>query len=143
MKTTITRLYGFDAGHRVMGHEGHCQNPHGHRYQVEITAQADVLDDLGRVIDFSVLKQKVGGWLNEHWDHTFIVNSSDLILLDALMAVTDARKSPFVVSFNPTAENLAEFILKSVCPNVLRGTGVTVTKIKLWETPNCFAEVNL
>src|SRR5262249_14498003 len=53
---TCTRLLQFDAGHRVYQHEGKCANLHGHRYTAEITAQAEALDKIGRVIDFSVLK---------------------------------------------------------------------------------------
>ena len=52
---TCTRRIQFCAGHRVMGHEGKCRNLHGHNYVVFVTAQADELDSVGRVIDFSVL----------------------------------------------------------------------------------------
>ena len=55
----ITRRLEFDAGHRVLGHEGKCKNLHGHRYSAEITVTAPDLDGLGRVIDFGVIKEKV------------------------------------------------------------------------------------
>ena len=74
---TITRRLEFDAGHRVFGHESKCATLHGHRYVVEVTAQAAKLDSVGRVIDFSVLKERIGAWLDEKWDHNVIVFEQD------------------------------------------------------------------
>lgn len=115
---------------------------HGHNYVAIFHAVADGLDDIGRVIDFSVLKEKIGGWIDEKWDHTFIVYEKDVEVRNALESV--ARKKPFFVAkFNPTAENMAEFLLKVICPRVLDGTGVQVRRIQLWETENCSVEVTL
>ena len=92
MTTTATRRLTFCAGHRVLGHESKCSNLHGHNYIVEVTAEMNpsngaAVDDIGRVIDFSVLKECVGGWLERHWDHGFIVNTLDATVLRALDAV--------------------------------------------------------
>ena len=51
-------------------------------------------------------------------------------------------KEPFILDYNPTAENMALFLLHDVCPNLLADTNIEVVRIKLWETPNCFAEVS-
>ena len=75
--TTATRRVQFCAGHRVMGHENKCAHLHGHNYVALITARADKLDSVGRVIDFSVIKQRVGGWIEQHWDHGFIIARND------------------------------------------------------------------
>lgn len=136
-----SRKVHFCSGHRVLNHESKCANLHGHNYVAWIYAQADKLDSLGRVIDFSVLKEKVGGWIDKHWDHTTL-----LFYKDPLTEFNDKfgeNKKVFVCNFNPTAENMAEYLLKVVCPNELKGTGVNVTKIVLYETENCFAEVEL
>lgn len=139
---TITRKLEFDAGHRVHNHESKCGTLHGHRYVAEITASAPELDALGRVIDFSVLKEKIGSWIDEAWDHTTLVFQDDHQTHNALLAMP-RFKPPFVCSFNPTAENMAAYLLREICPKLMAGTGVTVTKIRLWETPNCHAEVTL
>lgn len=139
---TVTRKLEFDAAHRVMNHESKCATLHGHRYVIEIEAQADNLDDLGRVIDFSVLKAKVGTWLDEHWDHTAIIYGEDLDTLAGLKSVP-GFKPIYVSNWNPTAENMAAFLLHEVCPQELAGTGVTVTRVTVWETPNCKAEASL
>ncbi len=139
---TCTRILKCDAGHRVFGHEGKCRHAHGHEYKFEITAHADSLDDIGRVIDFSVIKSRVGGWIDEHWDHNFLVNVNDTSLLNALIGCSN-DKLPFVCQFNPTAENMANFLLKSICPEVLKGTGVVVSHVRVYETVNCFADAFL
>lgn len=136
---TITRKLEFDAGHRVMNHESKCATLHGHRYVVEIVATAPELDSLGRVIDFSVLKQKIGTWLDEQWDHNVIVFEQDLEVISALRSVP-RKKDPWVAPFNPTAENMAKYLFNVVCPKLLKDTTVTVVKVIVWETPNCRAE---
>lgn len=141
MKTQAVRKCKFDAGHRVVNHESKCRTIHGHEYWAHIYAEADGLDSIGRVIDFSVIKEKVGGWLDEQWDHNFIVWENDPNL--PLLQQCDGLKKPFVSKWNPTAENMAEYLLKEICPKVLDGTGVVVTKIKLFETTNCYVEVSL
>ena len=142
MITTITRKIEFDAGHRVMNHESKCATLHGHRYVVEITATAPGLDEIGRVIDFSVLKALIGTWIDEEWDHTTILFEQDIETIRALDMVPGYKK-PWIAPFNPTAENMAEHLLKIVCPMLLADTGVTVTKVTIWETPNCKAECAL
>jgi len=150
----VTRRIEFDAAHRVAGHESKCGTIHGHRYVAEITAQASDLDNLGRVIDFSVLKEKVGGWIDTHWDHTSIIyhgslkSSTCFFYYDdeptlALLQQAPAWKHVWVAPWNPTAENMAHHLLHVICPMVLDGTGVKVVKVRLYETPNCWADCEL
>lgn len=139
---TCTRRLEFDYGHRVYKHESKCAHVHGHRGVVEVMALAPELDSLGRIIDFSVLKQLVGGWIDEHWDHNTLVFHKDETLLAALRA-TEGNKAPFVCEFNPTAENMAAYLLNVVCPQVLKDTGVQVVRVTLWETPNGRADATV
>lgn len=139
---TITRKLEFDAGHRVMNHESKCATLHGHRYVVELTATAESLDSIGRIIDFSVLKERIGGWIDANWDHTCLIFKEDRVVINALKFLPQ-HKPVFETDFNPTAENMAEYLLNTVCPEKLKDTGVQVTKVTLWETPNCKAEASL
>ncbi len=137
----ITRTLEFDAAHRVVNHESKCANLHGHRYKVEIEAESDALDDIGRVIDFSVIKQKIGGWIDENWDHTAIINLHDPLLGFAeAMAI---NKPVYKLRDNPTAENMASYLLRHICPGLMDGTGIRVCRVTIWETPNCRAEDSL
>ncbi len=135
---TCTRKIEFDAAHRVMLHESKCKNLHGHRYVVEVTAQAPELDALGRVVDFGVLKDKLGGWIDEHWDHQTILFDEDKALGSAIAAETG--QPIFYLNANPTAENMAKHLLEKVCPTLFSGA-LKIVKITLRETPNCWVEV--
>lgn len=141
-KITCTRKIHFSSGHRVLGHEGKCANPHGHNYYAHIVAEAKSLDELGRVIDFSVLKEKIGSWIDHHFDHTFLVFEKDHEMIEALKNIKSS-KPPFICPFNPTAENIANYLLTVVCKNVLEDSNVTVTKVIVYETDNCYAEAKL
>jgi 6-pyruvoyltetrahydropterin/6-carboxytetrahydropterin synthase len=142
--TTISaaRRVQFCAGHRVRNHENKCKHLHGHNYQVFFHAQcADGLDELGRVIDFGVLKDKLGSWIEENWDHGFVLWRDDVDAIEALRKLPDQKI--YLTPTNPTAENMALYLLNMVAPSLMAGSGVTVTKIVLWETENCFVEVVL
>ena len=139
---TATRKLKFDAGHRVMNHESKCRNAHGHEYIVMVTAKArNGLDALGRIIDFSVLKSVLGEWLDEKWDHGFIVYDKDAEMINALEQVEGQKL--YKLPFNPTAENMAEYLLKTICPKLFDGFGIIVTAIEVHETENCYAKAEL
>lgn len=137
---TCTRRIEFDAGHRVLGHQGKCIYPHGHRYVVELTAESDVLNDLGMVVDFGKLKQVCGGWIDEALDHGFLVYDQDHELLKALQGLSSAKVVP--VPFNPTAENLAAWLLDRF-NLLLSDQPLSVIQVRVWETPNCYADSKL
>lgn len=137
MKTQAVRIIKFDAGHRVLNHESKCRNFHGHEYKAEIYAEAYSLDSLGRVIDFSVIKEKIGSWIDDNWDHAMLINVKDPDL--STFHSLDGGKKIYECGYNPTAENIAKD-LYHWSNDLLRGTGVKVTKIKLWETSNCYVE---
>lgn len=137
MRTQAVRIIKFDAGHRVVNHESKCRTLHGHEYKAEIFAESDSLDSLGRVIDFGVIKKVIGSWIDEYLDHNMILFNQDPDL--HLIEQCSGLKKTFVVPFNPTAENLSRFIYETG-NDLLLGSGVKITKIKLWETSNCYVE---
>jgi 6-pyruvoyltetrahydropterin/6-carboxytetrahydropterin synthase len=135
---TITRRLECDAAHRVMQHESKYRNLHGHRYVFEVTVSAPELDALGRVVDFGVIKTKLGEWIDANWDHNTILWEKDKPLGDAIAAVTD--QSIYYLPYNPTAENLAKYLLETICPELFEAP-LECTRIIVRETPNCSAEV--
>lgn len=138
---SIRKTLEIDAGHRVVGHEGKCLSYHGHRYKFRITARGPELDSLGMVIDFSVIKQLIGTWLEEYWDHAMIMWEEDPYhyLWSEVGQPLHGMKY-FLLPTNPTAENIALY-LKDKANFLLANTEVKVTKIECWETPSCSAEV--
>lgn len=138
---TCSRRIQFCAGHRVHGHEGKCRHLHGHNYVAWFTAESESLDSIGRVVDFSVLKQSLGGWVDQNWDHGFIVWSEDSEALAAMKTMNTQKV--FELPTNPTAENMAEYLLRVVGPEQLSGTGVRLVRVRIDETENCSAEALL
>lgn len=153
MGVTATRRLQYAIGHRVHGHEGKCRHLHGHNFVFFLTAEAapsddecgqcmpDGLDSIGRVIDFGVLKERLGGWLEHEWDHGFVVWEKDDEALDAIRRVADQKY--FMLDTNPTAENLARYVLDVVGPRLLAGTGVRLVRVVVHETENGIAEATL
>lgn len=136
---TCTRRIEFDAGHRVMEHESKCKYLHGHRYAIEATFTAADLDNLGRVIDFGTIKEILGHWVEDNWDHTTILHESDRTLGEAIASKTGQKI--YYLDANPTAENMAQHLLIKICPALFAGRNAKCTSIKLYETPNCYASV--
>lgn len=139
MQSAIRKIH-FCYGHRVMNHESKCATLHGHNgvIWVHVTPIAD-LDSLGRVIDFSIIKSVIGTWVDDNWDHTMIIFKEDLKTINLLSQVP-SHKALFILDKNPTAENLAHYLLWDICPKLLKGKGIIVHKIVFWETENCYVE---
>ena len=139
---SATRYHDISCGHRVHGHEGKCQHLHGHNYRFTFTvvnSHTSGLDALGRVVDFSVIKFTLCQWLEEIWDHKFLIWDQDPIRFPL------SELDPTVVwtTFNPTAENMAAFMVEEVAPNLLKGSGCILTKCIVEETRKCSAEYRL
>ena len=138
---TCTRLLHWDMGHRVYKHEGKCNRLHGHRYCAEVTCKAAKhstdLDNLGRVIDFGEVKRVLGGFIDDNWDHRTMLLYEDPLV----ETLADATDHLITVADNPTAENIAKLIL-SIGNKTLACYGINVVRVKVWETPNCWAEAS-
>ena len=137
---TATRYHDISAGHRVCGHESVCSHLHGHNYRVTFTVAADELDSIGRVIDFSIIKKYLCRWLEANWDHRFLIYEKDP-WLELLRPIDPSGVC--VVPFNPTAENMAEYLLKVVGPIEFEHTNVKLIKVVVEETRKCSAEATL
>ena len=66
------RKIEFDSAHRLINHEGKCRMFHGHRYVIEASFTAKKLDELGRVIDFGIIREVLVSWIDEYFDHNAI-----------------------------------------------------------------------
>jgi 6-pyruvoyltetrahydropterin/6-carboxytetrahydropterin synthase len=136
----ILQRLEWDAMHRIPGHEGACKAYHGHRYAAEISVASEQLDTLGRVVDFSVIEEVVGGWIMRHLDHTAILYAKDDE--PSVKAVIEANerlgKPVYLLDGYPTVENIVAELAK-VSARLLAPHGVRVVSIRLWETPQASA----
>lgn len=144
---TAKRYHDISCGHRVAGHESKCRHLHGHNYRIYFTIEAEHgTDDIGRVLDFSAIKSKLCMWLEEQWDHKFLAWEEDALMASLHDAVqdTDGCASTFNDSmvwlpFNPTAENMAKYLVEVIGPQQLEGTGCTLIRCEVEETRKCSA----
>ncbi|WP_234740015.1 6-pyruvoyl trahydropterin synthase family protein [Escherichia coli] len=171
MSYTVIRSHEICAGHRVVGHESKCRHLHGHNYKfhfkVAPKGRTDVkvirrgtlrekggLDNVGRVIDFSVVKTTLCQWLEDNWDHKFLHWEEDPLIkalqvdLDLCDEATghDVRNfdnSLVSLPFNPTAENLAAYMVEVIGPQLLDEHGVQLVECTIEETSKCHVNYSL
>ena len=125
----------FDSGHRLLDYDGKCAFPHGHTYRAEVFLEADSLDSQGLVFDFTKLKRRVKGWIDENWDHAFLVNSRDAELIDGLAPASKGRIYQFDNN-NPSCEVISRELY-----NVVTALGsMSPAKVRLWESLDQYAE---
>lgn len=124
----------------MVGHEGKCQNLHGHNYALEIYVTGQAQDEIGRILDFKQLKTSVKSWLDDHWDHAFVLWERDENGLAAIRSSEPHRI--YELKSNPTAENMAIHFLDEIAPRILQGSGAEAYKVRLWESEETCAEVS-
>lgn len=141
----ITTRLEFDAGHRIPNHKSQCRNLHGHRYALEITLSGDIISasdvsENGMVMDFSDVKKIARESVVDVWDQAFLVFKEDKVILDFLNSLPSHKTVIFPNV--PTAENMAAEafkILKSQYKDTY-GNHLTLERVRLYETPNSWAD---
>jgi len=113
----ISAFAHFDAAHFLRGYAGKCANIHGHRWKVEVALEGAEINSLGILIDFIDVKNMLKEVL-DMFDHKMI---NEIAPFDKI---------------NPTAENIAKFIYGQMADKLsqIMGAGVTMSKVKVWES---------
>ena len=159
MPYEVIRSHEICAGHRVVGHESKCRHLHGHNYVFHfhvspkpldgVSVKGDPLDQVGRVIDFCVVKSTLCEWLETNWDHRFLHWEEDLLIAGLVYAKCKGNNSLSIdddkdfmdslvsLPFNPTAENLAAYMVEVIGPRLLDEHGVELVKCTIEETSKC------
>ena len=121
----VTKTIEFSYGHRLLNHNGKCRYLHGHNGLLEVDVDAETLDDMGMVIDFTDVNQVVKAWVDQNLDHRMLLHRDDPVL----SMLQEAGEPIFVMDVNPTAENIAALVCTAA-----REAGLQVSEVRLWET---------
>ncbi len=127
MKVKVSRKAHFNAAHRLYRKDwdnaknaevfGKCNNPnfHGHNYELVVSVYGEIDPETGFVMDMKVLKNLIKLHIEDALDHKNLN-----IEIAAFKEV------------NPTAENIAVFIWKTLRPFIDKEKDLEVV---LYETP--------
>ncbi|MBU3567209.1 6-carboxytetrahydropterin synthase QueD [Polynucleobacter alcilacus] len=144
---SITRRLEFDSGHRIPNHDGQCRHLHGHRYAIEVTLTGEVIEqpgqaDDGMVLDFGDIKRLTNQYVVDLWDHAFLVAKEDEGLVAFLASLPNHKT--VVMEHVPTVENLANAAFTILQPVFSQAFGgrLELSSLRLYETPNCWADVH-
>jgi 6-pyruvoyltetrahydropterin/6-carboxytetrahydropterin synthase len=121
---TVTKRFRFYAAHRNTDLCGKCESIHGHCYVLLVTVAAPKLSSV--TISFADVEAVVAP-LVEEMDHSLLLWDCDPAR-PALVA-SGACNKVFVVPFQTSCENMAEYILSN-----LRTFGLNVVSLTLQET---------
>ena len=135
-KVRLTKVFRFEAGHALYGHDQKCQYLHGHSYKLSVTVIGIPIKDksspkLGMVIDFGDLKEVIYQQIIEEFDHSMMLNVDSPHKKTAHYLEKEGHKIQ-KLNYNPTCELLvidfANRIQKSL------PSGVELHSLTLWET---------
>ena len=132
MKVGIYKEVQIDTSHRLLHYKGKCANLHGHRWKVEVWMEGEPDPATQILIDYTLIKQVIG-----KYDHQIILNRDDP------MVPCIQKFNPVITTpGDPTSELIASIIrddLYAVCRDL--GIRITITKIRVWESPTSCAEL--
>lgn len=123
VSVTITLTFRWPMGHRILGLPGagaKCKGIHGHNW----CADVELPNDDG-VLEFGAVKGLIEGFIDEYWDHGFMVARDDPFR----EYLRDEVLKYFVVDEPPTTECVATQLALAVEERI----GVQPTRVHVLE----------
>lgn len=117
-KFVLKTLLDFASAHSLRGYPGDCAKLHGHNWKIEVQVCGSKLNEIGMLVDFKEIKRHAKEVVKE-LDHTFL------------------NDHPYFKDENPTAENIAVFLYRSIQERI-ESDLVSMHSITVWENDrNC------
>jgi 6-pyruvoyltetrahydropterin/6-carboxytetrahydropterin synthase len=128
---SVTKSFSFCYAHRLLGHEGKCRHLHGHNGLAVVTLSCPELNTLGMVLDFETMKNIIGEWIKNNWDHNFICHFDDPLKGPLVLNIALTR-APYIMAKNPTAENMAKELFNQISTMFI--SAIRVKSVTIHET---------
>ena len=149
---SVTKELKWEMAHRLCGYDGLCAHVHGHSYRAMVTLKSRASSSLlgtpekqsghlqpdGMLLDFKVIKEQIGKWIDDNWDHAFMGYAGDPVT-SAILSTPPvgplAGSNPRVIAvpWNPTAENMAHYLLTNFSEKFNTPT-VYLASVTIYET---------
>ncbi|MDY4479075.1 6-carboxytetrahydropterin synthase QueD [[Pasteurella] aerogenes] len=133
----VSKEFSFDMAHILDGHDGKCQNLHGHTYKLQVEVSGDLVLEgakKGMVVDFTDVKRVVKEAILDSMDHAFIYDTTSERECKIAALLNELNSKTFGIPMRTTAEEMARFMF-----NCLKDK-LPISAIRLWETPTSFCE---
>lgn len=134
----IAKEFSFDMAHMLDGHDGKCQNLHGHTYKLQVEVTGDLYESgakRGMVMDYSDLKVIVKCHILDPMDHAFIYDLHNERESQVAQLLINLKSKVYGIPSRTTAEEMAKYMFEK-----LEKVGLPVSLIRLWETPTSYCE---
>ncbi len=129
---SVTKIFRFEAAHRISNYQGACSNIHGHSYVLHVTVSSAISRETDMIFDFKELKKLVNEEIISKMDHALLIKKSNTNI-----QLSDGFKVLYLDN-EPTAEMMLGFMadkLLSVLPS-----DVTLKRLRLYETESSYAD---
>lgn len=136
----VETFTSFEAAHRLYDvdtYSEECRNNiHGHSYGVTIEVSRSALNAAGMVIDFKLFKKIIKEVIEDPYDHSCILRSTDPLA----EPIKQHCKKVHVVEVNPTAEWMAEKFFEDINAALTKvDSALSVVSVSVRETAHNIA----
>ncbi|SSY79833.1 6-carboxytetrahydropterin synthase QueD [Alysiella crassa] len=133
------KQFTFDMAHMLDGHDGKCQNLHGHTYILQVEVSGCLHEEgakKGMVMDFADLKDIVKQHILDKMDHAFIYDTTSARESQVADLLNQLNSKTYGIATRTTAEEMTRHIF-----NTLKiEANLPVSLVRLWETPSSYCE---
>lgn len=133
------KQFTFDMAHMLDGHDGKCQNLHGHTYILQVEVSGCLHEEgakKGMVMDFADLKDIVKQHILDKMHHAFIYDTTSARESQVADLLNQLNSKTYGIATRTTAEEMTRHIF-----NTLKiEANLPVSLVRLWETPSSYCE---
>jgi 6-pyruvoyltetrahydropterin/6-carboxytetrahydropterin synthase len=131
---SITKIFSFEAAHRISNYQGACSQIHGHSYKLQITVSAEMPGENDMILDFKILKELVQNHVLSYWDHSLMLKENT----ENRQFLNSYPGKIYWMTSEPTAERMLLHISQKLTPTL--PDHVDLEEIVLFETETSFAK---